>query len=295
MPCNPGGLAARKNAKENAMPLNRTEENRVTLEFTTNPEYFEKNGTAWTRYLSKCGGYRVSLAEHLLAKEVPDSNGGTKDASLSDHWYAEWRRPDNGWSMISDTKFQKRETAEAACQAHAKLSPNPKTGDDEMAKKKPAAKKPATTRALKNVKASAAAKKEAAKRESAKAKKKPATKAAKKKAAPKSTSGKAPTARPAKKTTKKVPVAKKASGGAKPKDKLSQLDAAAKVLSESKSPLNCQAMVAAMADKGYWSSPGGKTPHATLYAAILREISKKGREARFRKVDKGTFDLNAAA
>ena len=39
-----------------------------------------------------------------------------------------------------------------------------------------------------------------------------------------------------------------------------------------------------------WST-GGKTPHATLYAAIIREIAKKGKDARFRKVDRGRFQL----
>ncbi|MFO0840686.1 MAG: hypothetical protein U1D55_19430 [Phycisphaerae bacterium] len=36
-------------------------------------------------------------------------------------------------------------------------------------------------------------------------------------------------------------------------------------------------MIAAMAEQGLWTSPNGKTPHATLYAAILREISAQGR------------------
>ena len=35
----------------------------------------------------------------------------------------------------------------------------------------------------------------------------------------------------------------------------------------------------------------GKTPSATLYAAIIREISKKGKDARFAKVDRGRFQL----
>jgi hypothetical protein len=41
-----------------------------------------------------------------------------------------------------------------------------------------------------------------------------------------------------------------------------------------------------------WTTKG-KTPAATLYAAILREIQKKGSEARFKKVDRGQFALNA--
>jgi hypothetical protein len=53
--------------------------------------------------------------------------------------------------------------------------------------------------------------------------------------------------------------------------------------------MGCQALVEAMAAKGLWKSPGGKTPHATLYAAIVREITVKGKESRFKKVDRGQF------
>lgn len=71
--------------------------------------------------------------------------------------------------------------------------------------------------------------------------------------------------------------------------KMSALDAAAKVLVESGEPMNAKALIEAMATKGYWTSPGGKTPHATLFAAILREINTKGKEARFTKASKGHF------
>jgi hypothetical protein len=54
--------------------------------------------------------------------------------------------------------------------------------------------------------------------------------------------------------------------------------------------MNAKAMIAAMAEQGLWSSPNGKTPHATLYAAILREIGVKGSDARFRKADRGMFE-----
>ncbi|HLN28710.1 MAG TPA: winged helix-turn-helix domain-containing protein [Gemmataceae bacterium] len=74
--------------------------------------------------------------------------------------------------------------------------------------------------------------------------------------------------------------------------KTSALDAAAKVLGENGEPMNCQEMIKAMSDKGYWKSPGGLTPHATLYSAILREIKSKGKEARFKKADRGKFGLS---
>ncbi|QDU28903.1 hypothetical protein ETAA8_40090 [Anatilimnocola aggregata] len=74
--------------------------------------------------------------------------------------------------------------------------------------------------------------------------------------------------------------------------KMSALDAAAKLLEETKEPMNTKAMIETIAAKGYWTSPGGKTPHATLYSAILREITTKGKEARFKKTDRGNFAFN---
>ena len=67
------------------------------------------------------------------------------------------------------------------------------------------------------------------------------------------------------------------------------LDAAALVLAESPDPLNCRRMIEAMAAKGYWTSPGGKTPASTLYAAILKEIVTKDKESRFRITARGKF------
>ena len=90
-------------------------------------------------------------------------------------------------------------------------------------------------------------------------------------------------------STKKAAAAKDAkfpAAAAQPK-KLSALDAAARVLGESGQAMNCQEMIEAMAAKGYWSSPGGKTPSATLYSSILRELKTKGGEARFRKTERG--------
>jgi vancomycin resistance protein YoaR len=88
--------------------------------------------------------------------------------------------------------------------------------------------------------------------------------------------------------------AKKPKAQAGPK-KLSALDAAAKVLGEAGQPMNCQEMIQAMAAKGYWTSPGGKTPSATLYSGILRELKTKGKEARFQKTERGKFALGKAS
>lgn len=70
--------------------------------------------------------------------------------------------------------------------------------------------------------------------------------------------------------------------------RLSALAAAYKVLCEATEPLSVQQMIEAMTAKGYWTSPGGKTPHATLYSAILRELAK-GEASRFVKTDRGRF------
>jgi HB1, ASXL, restriction endonuclease HTH domain len=84
------------------------------------------------------------------------------------------------------------------------------------------------------------------------------------------------------------PRAKKEKAAPKPK-KLSAIDAAAKVLAEAGQPMNCHEMIEAMTKKGLWTTPGGQTPHATLYSAILREIARKGKEARFTKTERGKF------
>jgi hypothetical protein len=73
--------------------------------------------------------------------------------------------------------------------------------------------------------------------------------------------------------------------------KMSCLDAAAKLLTETGQAMTCLELIAAMAAKGYWTSPAGKTPSATLYAAIVREIRTKKDHARFRKTVPGRFAL----
>src|SRR4029453_14272229 len=101
----------------------------------------------------------------------------------------------------------------------------------------------------------------------------------------------------AKKTTKvkshKAEATQKAKREKVPKEqkdkKLSAIDAAAQVLATSKEPLTAKEMIEAMAAKGLWSSPGGGTPHATLYSALIREISANGKEARFVKTERGKF------
>jgi len=50
-------------------------------------------------------------------------------------------------------------------------------------------------------------------------------------------------------------------------------------------------MIELMTEHKLWISPGGKTPEASLYASIIREIAKKGDQSRFRKVSRGRFVL----
>src|SRR5216684_2422978 len=76
---------------------------------------------------------------------------------------------------------------------------------------------------------------------------------------------------------------------------LSCLNAAAKVLAEKGEPMTCKEMIEAMAAKGYWTTPGGKTPHATLYSSIAREIRDKGKESRFKEADRGKFSSTGVA
>jgi len=99
---------------------------------------------------------------------------------------------------------------------------------------------------------------------------------------------KTPKATTPKQTTVTQTAPAKAAAKTKAK-KLSALDAAAKVLAETGQAMTCAALIEAMAARGYWTSPGGKTSSATLYSAILKELKTKGANARFKKTDRGQF------
>ena len=89
-----------------------------------------------------------------------------------------------------------------------------------------------------------------------------------------------------------APAKTKAKKAKEPKaKKTSALDAAVRVLEEAGQPMTCPEMIEAMTAKGYWTSPNGATPAATLYSAILREIAAKGKDARFVKTERGKFGL----
>lgn len=71
---------------------------------------------------------------------------------------------------------------------------------------------------------------------------------------------------------------------------MSGLDAAALILSEAKTGMTAKAIVEAIKERGLGSGLKGKTPHATIYAAMITEISKKGEKSRFaRGSAKGLF------
>jgi hypothetical protein len=63
------------------------------------------------------------------------------------------------------------------------------------------------------------------------------------------------------------PHAKKTKPEPKPK-KVSALDAAAKLLATTGEPMTTKAMIEAMTERGLWTSPGGRTPSATLDTAV---------------------------
>jgi len=135
-----------------------------------------------------------------------------------------------------------------------------KTATAKKAARKPATKKPSMSK-------SAARAKGAQRTKAAKAKPSSA-------ANPSSAKAKATTA------TKVAPKDRK------PK-RVSGLDLAAKVLADAKEPLNAKTIAERAIAAGWKTS--GKTPEATLYAAIIREIAKKGKDARFVKRDRGLF------
>lgn len=80
-------------------------------------------------------------------------------------------------------------------------------------------------------------------------------------------------------TAKAKPVAKR----------VSLLTAAATLLADRKEPMRVREIIATLSERGLWTSPNGKTPEATLYAAIIREIAAKAKASRFVKVERGLF------
>lgn len=113
------------------------------------------------------------------------------------------------------------------------------------------------------------------------------------KAAPKRGKGAKAAPKPTSPKPAMEPKAKKEKAPKPPKvKKVSCLDAAAQVLAASTTPMRATEMIEAMTAKDLWKPGAGKTPDASLYAAIVREIAAKGEAARFKKHDKGQFVYN---
>ncbi|MCC6145030.1 MAG: winged helix-turn-helix domain-containing protein [Candidatus Hydrogenedentes bacterium] len=92
----------------------------------------------------------------------------------------------------------------------------------------------------------------------------------------------------------RVAVTKRPRERARRAGKPSGLDVAAQVLRAAGTPMTAKDLVETMLSKGLWTT-GGKTPAATIYAAIIREIARKGpaNQSRFTKTDRGLFTFNA--
>ena len=101
-----------------------------------------------------------------------------------------------------------------------------------------------------------------------------------------------PKASATKNASAKTESVKKTKATAEPSTKkMSAIDAAAKLLAETNEPMNCKQMIEGIATKGYWTSPGGKTPAATLYSALIREITQRKAKSRFKRIAPGKFAL----
>jgi hypothetical protein len=103
--------------------------------------------------------------------------------------------------------------------------------------------------------------------------------------------------KPAKKGTTKKSLSDRVEKAAARKEKavkgLSGLDAAALVLQDAE-PMTAKQIVEAIQTRKLAPKLSGKTPHATIYAAMITEISKKGKDSRFaRGKEKGTFTSNS--
>lgn len=72
--------------------------------------------------------------------------------------------------------------------------------------------------------------------------------------------------------------------------RLNLLDAAHKVLSETKKAMTTREIVAACRENGYWTSSAA-TPWQTLNAALNRDIAANGTQSRFVKKNRGLYSL----
>jgi hypothetical protein len=73
-------------------------------------------------------------------------------------------------------------------------------------------------------------------------------------------------------------------------ERLNILDAAERVLNESKTPMTTREIIVAAKEKRYWISTAS-TPWATLHAAISRDIKTNKDNSRFTKKARGKFEV----
>jgi hypothetical protein len=90
---------------------------------------------------------------------------------------------------------------------------------------------------------------------------------------------------------------KSAKAGKRPKERKlgtprkSLASTAVLVLAEAKEPMSAKAIVDAAVAAGWYEPGKGLTPHATLYSSMLREARDDGDKARFRKAERGLWEL----
>ncbi|MCD4825950.1 MAG: winged helix-turn-helix domain-containing protein [Phycisphaerae bacterium] len=69
------------------------------------------------------------------------------------------------------------------------------------------------------------------------------------------------------------------------------LEAAAKVLAKAKNPMAAKDIMQEILRQKLWFTTG-KTPHVTLASALSRDIKKHGKKSRFKRADRGLFELS---
>ncbi len=78
--------------------------------------------------------------------------------------------------------------------------------------------------------------------------------------------------------------------------RMNALDAAAEVFrrlatKDAATGLGVKDLIERMEKANLWQSPGGKTPSATLYSALIREIKQRKTDSRFKRIAPGKFSL----
>lgn len=104
---------------------------------------------------------------------------------------------------------------------------------------------------------------------------------------------------PAKPKVRKAPAKKPARAAAKKSAKpakergMGLLEAGYRVLKGTTKPMTIGDIYQKIIDRKLWKPGKGKTPQATLSAAVIGDIAKGPRKARFKRVDCGLFTTTA--